>query len=855
MHSPFFRAGFLPARRGHSLFWTTARPRLKPMVLAVYLGCAVLALAAPHADVMAQTTERAYDIPAGSLASALNRFAQQSGVSIAVDDKQLAGLKSAGLKGSFGVEDGFAELLKGSGYGIGKTSAGYVLVQAERSTAVISRAGGAADKELPEVRVRARREANGTTEGTGSYTSRITSIASKTDQSFREIPQSVSVITRQQIDDQHYIDINDAMNATPGITAKRVNQNAFDFYSRGFKIDSMQVDGGAPLNISSFTFSTVQDLAFYDRVEVMRGASGLLTGAGDPGGVVNMVRKKPLATPQVTWTSSIGTWSNYRSELDMTGPIAYDGKIRGRAVLVYENKNSFRDFNQSEKSMAYGVLETDLSRNTLLTLGGSYGRMNTEGDSGGLPRYSNGADIGLPRSANLTQPWSGNEFTLSEAFAQLEHRFANQWKLKLNLSHSSQDRTARGAFSYGAIDPVTRSGASWAGTQVVSSNTQDLVDLNVAGNFALLGRTHELMFGADWQRIRSSWQSRPIEGQFATPINVFNPAATPWSYAISYDWSDLYSPWGQEQYGAYGAVRLHPTDRLHVVMGARAARYKFDQMTTEADSDGVWSLTSQSNFSEPTKVTPYAGVIYDLNEKWSTYVSYSTIYKPQATYKAGPPPGGASLPAITGKSYEAGFKGELMDGRANATFSVFYVTRNGEAVLDPAYPSTFDPYSGSCCYRSRGEVVSRGFDAEIGGEVLPGLELAAGYTFNTTLNKESNLPYSSITPKHLFKLSTAYRLSGELSRWKIGGGLTAQSVNYVSGTAVDGGVSTNYNFTQGGYALLNAMVQYQVDPRWLLSLNIYNVTDRVYYEKVGTTTNGNWYGSPRNAVLSLRGSF
>lgn len=804
-------------------------------------ACLVLALQMQAA--MAQSAN--FDIPPQPLATALNQFARQAGLQLVFMPALAQDRQAPRIAGTQDVRQALDALLRGSGLR-GQVEGGTLTVQSAATS----------QGTLAEVRVEARRATDGTTEGTGSYTSRVTSIASKTDQSFREIPQSVSVVTREQLDDRQISDIRDALAATPGITTSKLNFDSSYYYARGFQIDSMQIDGGAPLNIASYTYSTNQDLAFYDRVEVMRGASGLLGGVGDPGGIINLVRKKPLATPQFVVEQSVGRWNNYRTMVDATGPLAADGRVRGRAVLSYEDRDFHVDIQHSRSPKVYGVIEADLTPDTLLTVGGSYGKVKSTGQGGGdVPRYSDGSDIGLPRSTSLTQDWAVGERKDAELFAALEHRFANRWKLKLNLTHTKSDYEGGTAFGYGALDRASGTGVAWyGGGQYVYANTQDVADLSLSGTFQLAGRTHEFLVGADRQRIKSFWNvGYSPDANGSVPLDVFNPGA--WQPTAAGPTSRRYNPWGQEQYGGYGVLRLHPTDRLHVIAGARVAKYSFDQIYESLDA-GSWSLASGSRFNEPAKTTPYGGVIYDLNRQWSVYASYSAILKPQALSKAGPPPG-SSLDPVEGKSYEAGLKGELADGKLNATLSVFNVERTGTAVLDTRYPNSREEWSGNCCYLPQGKVTSRGFDVELGGEVARGWQVAAGYTFASTRDKSTDTAYSSITPKHLLKLSTAYTLPGELSRWKIGGSAHLQSRHYVQDTLYDADYNAlgTYDFTQGGYTVLNAMVQYRIDPRWTLSLNVNNLSDKVYYQTVGYASGGNFYGTPREWLLTLRGTF
>lgn len=212
---------------------------------------------------------------------------------------------------------------------------------------------------------------------------------------------------------------------------------------------------------------------------------------------------------------------------------------------------------------------------------------------------------------------------------------------------------------------------------------------------------------------------------------------------------------------------LHQVDAMFDALSSVVRRTFLLSQLDGLTYDAI-ALHSASRYSEPRKVTGYGGVIFDLTPHWSAYASYAEIYKPQALYRSVPMPGD-SLKPVTGKSHERGVKGELANGAVNATFSVFHVERNGEAVSDPAYPPNTQLYSGRCCYLPKGKVTSRGVDMEVGGEVLPEWQLAAGYAYNNTRDESSGLPYSSITPRHLFKLSTAYALPGAWSQWSVGG--------------------------------------------------------------------------------------
>lgn len=785
------------------------------------------------------------DLPAQALALSLEQLARQAGWQLVYAASDAQGRQAPEIRGTREPRAALAELLRGSG------------LEARVQQGVLTIVPARPEQALPLVQAIARRAADGSTEGTGSYTSRVTSIASKTDQAFREIPQSVSVLTREQLDDRRLIDTRDALAATPGITSSQLNLDSSYFYARGFQIDSLQLDGGAPLNIASYSYDVNQNMDFYDRVEVMRGASGLLGGVGDPGGIINLVRKKPLAQPRLVLEQSVGRWNQYRTMVDASAPLSDSGRVRGRAAFSYLDAGHFVNIRHQRSPQLYGVIEADLSSRTLLTAGALRARLSTRGQGGGdLPRYSDGSDIGLPRHTSLTQPWSRGERESTELFATLEHRFDNRWKLRLNATRTHSDFDGSTAFGYGALNREDGSGVFWyGGGHYLYENRQTVLDASLAGTFALGGRRHEFLVGLDSQKVDSYWNvgySSTPTGE--APIDVDQPGA--WNPEPAGPVSRRYKPWGQSQRGGYALLRLHATDHLHLVLGARHARYQFKQVYESLEASGQWALASGSRFTEPARTTPYGGVIYDLGERWSAYLSYAAILKPQALSKAGPPPG-SSLAPIKGRSYEAGLKSELDEGRLNLTFSLFNVERTGTAVLDTRYPHNRDEWSGTCCYLPQGRVVSRGFDAELGGELRPGWQVSAGYTYTDTRDHSSNAPFSSITPRHLLKLSTAYTLPGALASWKLGGSAHVQSRHHLEDTLYDSSWNElgRYRFSQGGYAVWNAMVQYRLDARWTLMLNVNNVFDKVYYQTLGYATGGNFYGTPRHAVFTVRGVF
>ena len=195
----------------------------------------------------------------------------------------------------------------------------------------------------------------------------------------------MTVLTRQRMDDQQLTSVQSALEATTGITSRTLDSERVDFFSRGFSIDSFQFDGVPTIFVDGASFL---DTAFYDRIEVVRGATGLLTGAGNPGASVNLVRKRPSYSFQAQASVSAGSWDNYRGMMDVSTPLTDDGRVRARVVGSYQDRHSWLDRYQQKKQALYAVIEADLTDNTTLSVGYDAQIIKPTGTTwGGVPRW------------------------------------------------------------------------------------------------------------------------------------------------------------------------------------------------------------------------------------------------------------------------------------------------------------------------------------------------------------------------------------------------------------------------------------------------------------------------------------
>lgn len=792
---------------------------------------------------------------------ALNELARQSGLQVAVYSAIGDGITSPDVSGDLSARDALARLLEGTGLEFEFARDNVVIVR-RRGDAAATAPGAAwhLAQATPDGESQSVAAADAGEEGIQSIV--ITGSAlwmGKTGGTQKEVPQSVTVIDRQRIEDQHIQTLTDALDATTGITLQRASSLFANFYSRGFNITNLQLDGGASLDRSIGYGNALPDMVQFERVEVLRGADGLFSGAGEPGGRVNLVRKRPTSTPQAMVNASAGRWNTYQGQLDVSGPVAFDGRLKARGVASYTNQGSFFDTaRDGRKTLAYGILEADVTERTTLTAGASYEDQELPYFAYGLPRFSSGGDLGLPRSAYLTPEWSYYDTHIKSAFLGLEQGFGSRWVLKADAHYLEQHEERAGLNYFSAINPVTHLGPSALPSRQFGDITQKSVDVSLSGPLTLFGRGHQLVLGASWQDvgIASVSQSGSGEPYDMGDVFSFDPASYPKPEAYlppAYS----YVP-GITQSGVYAMLRLHVAEPLHVMLGGRYSRYEFESVFTSI-ADGAASVT---RYEDSGVFTPYGGLVYDLNPHWNLYASIGETYTSQAGSLKGPPPG-TPLKPISGRNYEIGGKGDLAGGAMTAAVALYRIEREGEAVEDFRYPYSPGQLGASCCYLDDGDVVSQGVDAEVSTERFHGVTLTAGYTYNDNQDKLAGSGrYHSRTPRHLFKAFGVYDVAGTSGKLRLGGGVTVQTDNYVSGTAfsfdADGNVVGDpvaYEFRQGGYSLWNAFAEYRVSDAVTAALNVSNLFDKTYYATVGTSGYGNWYGEPRNVTFTLRAKF
>ncbi len=831
------------------------RPHLSAVALASLALTAALTAGAPalvhaqRATTAAGTAVADFRIAAGPLAPALRQLASTANIMLTFTAEQTEGKRTAGVNGRHPAAGALALLLAGSGLRAEQLDNGAFVLRVDPTRT--SEASDAAT--LPVVTVTGATAADGTTEGTDSYTTGSMSTATRLNLSMRETPQSVTVITSELIKDQNQQTINDVVQAAPGLTYRRFGPERASFYARGMYVDNIMFDG-LPVSLDSSNLSQdllSTDMAIYDRVEIVRGATGLVQGAGNPSAAINLVRKRPTDVPQVSAGVSAGSWDHYRAQLDASGPLSEDGSLRGRAVIATQDYGSYKRGEDSSGQTFYGILEKDLSASTTLTLSALHQESRLHGNGfTGLPVARDGSDLDLPRSTSYANDWEHWNKNTTSAFVGLDHRFDNGWRTHLSAYYAQAEVDMLGHYlNYN----VTTDKYRQLGARNAHKEKQSSVDLYANGPFELLGRTHELVLGASYRDVDFEGNSRQgVVLYDDLDLYDFDPSAVANPNIPLRDWMDA----NITQQSLYATTRLNVTDRLKLILGGRLDWFDYNDTvnTYSSFTANTPSVSAHNRYSINNQLTKYAGIVYDLNDQHSLYASYTDIFKPQNYMDAS----NNLLDPVIGENYEIGIKGEYFDGALNASAALFRMDQKNRAFRSSDQTQCAG-YPTVTCYSAAGKVRSQGVEFEVQGAITPNWQVSLGYTIAIARYRRDANPdnvgelFDTDTPRHLFKLSTMYRLSGALQGWRIGGSIYRQGPIYNKGTT--SGVP--YRISQSAYTLADLVVGWQATPKLDLQLNINNVFDKKYYNALSGSVSfpSNVYGEPRSVTLTARYQF
>ena len=797
--------------------FTLLDKRFQPLRLGWMIGCVMLA-AAPAVqaqDAPVQSGQRqaeprhSFDIPAQSLAAALSAFGVQSGIQVSFDSALAQGLQAPAIKGRMSEREALGRLLAGSGLGWTLTAQRTLLLFPQPpaqgalnlAPSTILAAGDIETAGGPVNGYRATRSATGT----------------KTDTALRDIPQSVQVVSRQVLDDQQVGRLGDALANVSSVQRGNSHGGSSEsFVIRGFHATTYAIDGML-LNPLVSRPEAISDLANVERIEVLKGPASVLYGRGNPGGLINLVTRKPSFTPQAAAKVQAGTGDFYRLEANASGPLDPAKTLAGRITVATQTDSGFRDtFRDSKHTYIAPTLRWEPSDATRVDAGMEYIDQTSPFDRGVIPL--NGK-INMAADRFLHEPWSRDKADKFSVWYRAEHDL-NDWLTLRQMTRwddSHKDRYVvdlRGV----AADGRTLNRRATDGEEKI--RTLDM-QFEAIAHFATGGLDHTALAGfeyIDGQRTTSSYRAS------LGSIDIFNPAYGAQPGTFAFQESGRYD---LESYSFYLQDQIDLSEQWKLMLGARYDDTR--QTNSSVDADRQRSATDV----DPSKVSPRLGLVYQPTDWLSLYASYSTSFSPQSDRDRA----GRVLDPEEGVQYEVGAKFDIIPEQLSATLSAFEIVRENVAAPDPED----DNWS-----VQTGEQRVRGVELDVSGTPLPGWQVIGNIS---ALNAEVT---QDTVIKEGNKLTGVPTLSGSLwSSYQLQEGQFA-GLGFGAGVIFagerQGDLDNSYDV--GGYARVDASLFYDIDEHVRVSLNGRNLTDRKYIETVADT-DGNYYGDPAHVLATL----
>lgn len=635
------------------------------------------------------------------------------------------------------------------------------------------------------------------------------------DLSLRETPQSVTVVSRRQMDDFRLTNVNDLLDLVPGVNVERVETDRTYYNARGFDITNFQVDGiGLPL-LWGIQFGDL-DTAMFEQVEVIRGADGMMTGIGNPSATINYVRKRPTRTLQASATASYGSWDARRLQGDISSPLNASGSIRARLVVANEDRDSYLDYYHVNRNVFYGVVAADISPDLTLTAGYSWQDNRARGNLwGALPLdYSDGSLVTYPVSASTSADWTRWNVKDQTGFAELAYNLGGDWQVKGVATLKRFEEHATLLYAFGNPDPVTGLGVGGMSGIYPSKYDQYMFDVIASGPFALFGRTHQLTMGASTAYLHG------MEYEDFSTDTIDYPSIFDWGRVQvaqpSYPGAYLAADQFDRLHRFYAASHLDITDQLKAVVGFNVMKLKSKGYSYGVDTP-----------RDETAVSPYAGLVYDITPEISAYASYTDIFNPQSEVDSTH----ARLPSAKGKSYEAGLKSEWLGKRLYATAALFKSEQFGLAEFEGTFPDGKSYYTGL-------DTFVQGYELEVAGRITDQWTVSGGWT-GLEIQDKNGADVRGYLPRQTLKLTTTY-LIPELNDFKLGGAVRWQSGIYMQDIGL---------IPQPSYAVVDLLAGARIIDRLRATINLRNVGNEKYLTSL--KWNQAFYAAPRSVTFTL----
>lgn len=790
--------------------------RLHLAIQGILLASALTVSAAAHAENNSDnaSVKHSYHIDGGSLSQVLRQFATTSGVLFSAEAKLTDGKTTAGLKGEYTVEEGFKNLLAGSGLT-------YVFTGEDSVALQVAESGSDAASTLPAVKVVGKAAYDSTEPYNEDYVLPNSTAGTKTDTPIMETPLNVQVVSKQVMKDQQVVNLDQALKNVSGVT---VVGNTADAAFDGGLLQSVVLRGFESQFFFRNGFRLQQgvasrSMANVESVEVLKGPAAILYGMVEPGGMVNVVTKQPLDKAYYALNQQFGSFDFYRTTIDATGPVANNKDLLYRMNVSYQNSGSFRQFVDKEDVFLAPVLKWNISPKTQATFELEYDHNHFGADSGIMPVF-NGKMSHFPRSRNYGEYSPATTESVYGGFT-LAHQFNDEWSIKnrfsVNQQNNNQPKFVLGFDTTG--NEINRFGVGYNVQYDTYSNNIDLT-----GHFNTFGLKHTLLLGGDYYHLHTKTASFGSDGGnpdvfYESPINIFNPVH-PGAALPMFPWGLVLND--TDQYGAYIQDQIKLPYGFHVMGGIRYQN--LHQASVDAFNSGTASGQTQD------AVTPRVGVLWQPQSWLSLYANYVESFGAN-TGIVFP---NKVAPASSAEQYEGGIKTEFFDGRLRANLAYYDLTKTNIPAGDPRCAGI----TGCNFVVVTGAARSHGPELDVSGEILPGWNMIATYSYTdvrATKSNANNEPthYGSVpvggrfynVPRNTASYWNTYEFqNSDLKGLKLGGGVTLR----------DGqpGCCDVPAATIPGYATVDLLAAYSLKvagAKITTQLNINNLLDKRYY--------------------------
>jgi len=658
-----------------------------------------------------------------------------------------------------------------------------------------------------------------------------------------ELPQNVQIVNAEVLAKQQVFNLADGLirNVSGVSRLAHWNDMYVNIHMRGSQIQAFR--NGMNV-VSSFWSPLSEDMAVVDRVEFVKGPAGFMMSSGDPAGIYNVVTKKPTGIEKGEVTFALGSFSSYRSTLDLDGILSKDRKLLYRLNIAADTKGSFRPFEDNKRLVLAPVLSYQLDDKTKATFEYTYQKAKMS-DIGSSYVMSPFGYKSLPRDMTFSseglEPLDVNEHS---AFATLEHQLAENWKLTAQAAYFAYDQI--GASSWPAdIYPdgsVIRKSDIWDAT-----STMAMGQIFVNGKVKTGAVEHKILAGLDLgdKKYYADWNTSFV----LDSVNggEFDPLDPDYTFDFTYQPFDRSIPIKTRGAEGGGTIASHYTsvyvqDELGFLENAL-------RLTLAARFTNMSQASWGGAPVESKKVTPRVGLSYSIDKNTSAYALYDQSFLPQNGFLFD----GSEVKPITGNMNELGLKRDWLGGRLNTTISAYQIIKNNEITSYGPKPDMSVAI---------GQKKVKGIEFDLRGQILPGFNVIANYAYTDGKIAKINDGVEDFyvgqrldgADKHIANLWLDYTLlKGDLQGLSFRAGMTTyidRATQYYSNEHPEWNIEDYWRFDAG--------LGYHRD-RFTVTLNVQNLLDRYlllggsyYTDYFASSEAYSWQADlPRNFRLSF----